>query len=190
MARPKSEDKRQALLEAATQAIARAGIGASTAQIARCAGVAEGTLFRYFATKDDLLNTLYIHLKQTLLQTMLTGLDHTEESKTQLRYTWNSYIDWGITHSDANSAMRQLSVSEKITEETQQQVIAMFPELNKLCDLRVRPEFRTGPYRVFGDSFFLALAETTMTFAAREPARAEDYKEIGFDTMWRALSCG
>lgn len=71
MARPKSEDKKQALLEAATAAFAQSGIAASTALIARNAGVAEGTLFRYFATKDDLLNALYLHLKQDLCQTML-----------------------------------------------------------------------------------------------------------------------
>ncbi|WP_241190326.1 TetR/AcrR family transcriptional regulator, partial [Enterobacter kobei] len=51
MARPKSEDKKQALLDAATAAFAQSGIAASTALIARKAGVAEGTLFRYFATK-------------------------------------------------------------------------------------------------------------------------------------------
>ncbi|HAZ3452149.1 TPA: helix-turn-helix transcriptional regulator, partial [Klebsiella pneumoniae] len=56
MARPKSEDKKQALLEAATAAFAQSGIAASTSAIARSAGVAEGTLFRYFATKDELLN--------------------------------------------------------------------------------------------------------------------------------------
>lgn len=54
MARPKSEDKKQALLEAATVAFAQSGIAASTSAIARSAGVAEGTLFRYFATKDEL----------------------------------------------------------------------------------------------------------------------------------------
>ncbi|ELW9307478.1 helix-turn-helix transcriptional regulator, partial [Klebsiella pneumoniae] len=53
MARPKSEDKKQALLEAATAAFAQSGIAASTSAIARSAGVAEGTLFRYFATKDE-----------------------------------------------------------------------------------------------------------------------------------------
>lgn len=77
MARPKSEDKKQALLEAATAAFAQSGIAASTALIARNAGVAEGTLFRYFATKDDLLNALYLHLKQDLCQTMLANLDRT-----------------------------------------------------------------------------------------------------------------
>lgn len=188
MARPRSEDKKLALLDAATVAIARAGIGASTAQIARGAGVAEGTLFRYFATKDDLLNALYLHLKRGLLENMLAGLDGSAPPKEQLRYTWNSYIDWGITHSQANSAIRQMAVSEKITEETQRQVTALFPELHKLCDLRIRPGFRNGPYRAFGDSLFLALAETTMTFAAREPSRAAEYKETGFETMWRALA--
>ncbi|SXJ13251.1 transcriptional regulator TetR family [Klebsiella pneumoniae] len=63
MARPKSEDKKQALLEAATAAFAQSGIAASTSAIARSAGVAEGTLFRYFATKDELLNELYLAIK-------------------------------------------------------------------------------------------------------------------------------
>ncbi len=57
MARPKSEDKKQALLEAATAAFAQSGIAASTSAIARSAGVAEGTLFRYFATKDERIST-------------------------------------------------------------------------------------------------------------------------------------
>ncbi|EOY8930377.1 TetR/AcrR family transcriptional regulator [Enterobacter hormaechei] len=64
MARPKSEDKKQALLEAATAAFAQSGIAASTALIARNAGVAEGTLFRYFATKDDLLNVAHAAIRQ------------------------------------------------------------------------------------------------------------------------------
>lgn len=99
MARPKSEDKKQALLEAATQAIAQSGIAASTAVIARNAGVAEGTLFRYFATKDELINTLYLHLKQDLCQSMIMELDRSiTDAKTMTRIIWNSYISWGLNH--------------------------------------------------------------------------------------------
>jgi AcrR family transcriptional regulator len=97
VARPKSEDKKQALLDAATAAFAQSGIAASTALIARKAGVAEGTLFRYFATKDDLLNALYLHLKQDLCQTMLANLDRTITlPKEHTRNIWNSYVDWGF----------------------------------------------------------------------------------------------
>ena len=45
MARAKSEEKRQAILRAAVREIARSGLGASTAKIAKGADVAEGTLF-------------------------------------------------------------------------------------------------------------------------------------------------
>ena len=74
MARPKSEDKKQALLDAATSAIAQYGIAASTALIARRAGVAEGTLFCDFATKYDSLNAPYLHLQTCLFGVMETGL--------------------------------------------------------------------------------------------------------------------
>lgn len=94
MARPKSEDKKQALLEAATAAFAQSGIAASTSAIARSAGVAEGTLFRYFATKDELLNELYLAIKLRLVRTMIAGLDPDEKRpKENARNIWNSYID-------------------------------------------------------------------------------------------------
>ncbi len=49
------------------------GAGAPTAKIAKEAGVAEGTLFTYFANKDELFNRLYLQLKADLAETMLTG---------------------------------------------------------------------------------------------------------------------
>ncbi len=112
MARPKSEDKKQALLEAATAAFAQSGIAASTSAIARSAGVAEGTLFRYFATKDELLNELYLAIKLRPVRTMIAGLDPDEKRpKENARNIWNSYIDWGV-----RNPMEPLS--ERITDET------------------------------------------------------------------------
>lgn len=43
-------------------------------------------------------------------------------------------------------------------------------------------------YRAFGDALFLTLAETTMEFAARDPAHANEYISLGFEAMWRALT--
>jgi len=189
VARPKSEDKKLALLDAATTAFAQSGIAASTALIARSAGVAEGTLFRYFATKDDLLNALYLHLKQNLCQTMLANMDRAlTQPKEHTRNIWNSYIDWGIRNPVAHGAIRQLGVSEKINAETEQAVHEMFPELHELCRRSIRPVFMSEEFRLFGDALFLSLAETTMSFATREPARATEIKALGFEAMWRALA--
>ncbi len=118
MARPKSEDKKQALLEAATAAFAQSGIAASTSAIARSAGVAEGTLFRYFATKDELLNELYLAIKLRLVRTMIAGLDPDEKRpKENARNIWNSYIDWGVRNPMEHKAIRRMALSERITDE-------------------------------------------------------------------------
>ncbi|MCW3058267.1 MAG: TetR family transcriptional regulator, partial [Capsulimonas sp.] len=72
MARPKSEDKRKAILTAATQVFAERGLGHSpTSEISRRAGVAEGTLFTYFKTKDELVCALYQELKQQMAGAMM-----------------------------------------------------------------------------------------------------------------------
>ena len=190
MARPKSEDKKQALLEAATAAFAQSGIAASTSAIARSAGVAEGTLFRYFATKDDLLNALYLHLKSDLCQAMLAGLVENVSPKEFTHNIWNSYIDWGVRNPAGHHAIRRMAVSEKITAETIEQVRAMFPELQKLCQRSVRAVFMSDDFRAFGDALFLSLAEATIEFASREPQRADKLKALGFEAMWLALAEG
>lgn len=123
MARPKSEDKKQALLEAATAAFAKSGIAASTSAIARSAGVAEGTLFRYFATKDELLNELYLSIKSGLVKAMVSGLTPNEKRpKENARNIWDSYIDWSIRHPMEHKAIRRMALSERITDETRTRV--------------------------------------------------------------------
>ena len=54
------------MLRSAVKIIATQGLRASTMMIARLAGVAEGTLFLYFPTKDVLLSAVFEHLLQDL----------------------------------------------------------------------------------------------------------------------------
>jgi AcrR family transcriptional regulator len=58
LARPRSEDNRNAILSAATEIFADRGLGAPTSAISKEAGVAEGTLFPYYGSKDELVNAL------------------------------------------------------------------------------------------------------------------------------------
>jgi TetR/AcrR family transcriptional regulator, fatty acid metabolism regulator protein len=59
-AHPPALDKRDAILRAATQVFARHGFFQSqVADVARAAGVAAGTVYLYFRSKDDLLVSLF-----------------------------------------------------------------------------------------------------------------------------------
>ena len=53
-----ADDRRAAIIAATREVIARQGVGFTTREVAEAAGVAEGTLFRAFASKDDLLGAV------------------------------------------------------------------------------------------------------------------------------------
>lgn len=188
MARPKSEDKKLALLEATTQAISQFGLGASTSLIAKNAGVAEGTLFRYFPTKDMLLNAVYLFHKKDLGTELMKNYDKTLSVKERSRNVWNNYIDWGLLNVDARKAMQQLAVSGKITQETLEEVFQTFPDLRELSRACITNEFLTCGETPFADAIFYALAQTTMEFAAREKSRKKEYIAAGFDVMWNGMT--
>lgn len=53
--------RRLALIEAALPLLRRHGRSVTTKQIAEAAGVAEGTIFRAFTTKDELVEAAFVH---------------------------------------------------------------------------------------------------------------------------------
>ncbi|MDT7603413.1 MAG: TetR/AcrR family transcriptional regulator, fatty acid metabolism regulator protein, partial [Acidobacteriota bacterium] len=59
-ARPPVADKREAILRAATKVFARSGyFNSKVADIARVAGVADGTVYLYFKGKEDILRSIF-----------------------------------------------------------------------------------------------------------------------------------
>ncbi|MEV0646366.1 TetR/AcrR family transcriptional regulator [Phytomonospora sp. NPDC050363] len=69
---------RRALLAAAADEFAEHGLDASVADIARRAGVGKGTVFRHFATKDDLIAAILtdrIDALNTLGESLITAED-------------------------------------------------------------------------------------------------------------------
>src|ERR1700759_5200944 len=105
MARPKSEDKRNAILSAAVQVIEEQGLGAPTARIAKLAGVAEGTLFTYFDSKDVLLNALYLEIKGELREQMMASYPAHASVRERAQYVWDKFVDWGVAQPAKRRAM-------------------------------------------------------------------------------------
>ncbi len=96
MARPKSEDKRNAILAAAARVIVTHGLSASTAMIAQEAGVSNGSLFTYFETKADLLNQLYIGLKAEMASVAMSGFPEKAKLRDQAYHIWANWMRWAV----------------------------------------------------------------------------------------------
>jgi AcrR family transcriptional regulator len=188
MARPLSEDKRTAILEAATEVVAALGLSAPTAKIAKGAGVAEGTLFTYFANKDELLNRLYLELKTDLSDAMMTSYPADKSLIERNRHVWDRFIGWGLAHPMKRRAMRQLAVSDRITGESKKLVGDAFAEFDDL----MRESAAGGAMKHLPPSFvsaiMSAIGDTTMDFIVREPARAKRYTKAGFDAFWNTVA--
>jgi AcrR family transcriptional regulator len=188
MARPLSDDKRTAILEAATEVVALLGVSAPTAKIAKGAGVAGGTLFIYFANKDDLLNQLYVELKMNLRDAMMTGYPTGKSLIDRNRHVWNCFIGWGSAHPLKRRAMRQLAVSDRITEENKKLVGDAFGEVDDIMrECAAGGAMRCQPPS-FVSAIMSAIGDTTMDFIAREPAQAKRHTKAGFDAFWKGVA--
>ncbi len=187
MPRPRSDDKRIAILGAATRIIVTQGLSAPTAGIAKEAGVANGSLFTYFETKSELFNALYLQLKVEMATASLKGVRETDELREQFFQVWKNWMDWAIRFPEKRRALAQLSVSDEITPATHAAASKAMAGAAALLE-RVRS---TGSMRKAPMGFVLSLAnslaETTMDFIAQDPANAKKHCKIGFDAVWRML---
>lgn len=188
MARPLSQERRTAILSAATQVIAAEGTGASTAAIATQARVSNGSLFVYFPTKSELLNTLFVDLKTEMGATATTGLDATAEPRKQVRHVWTQWVSWATVGPEKRRALAQLEVADDITAESRVTASAAFGGVANLLE-RARAG---GPASDAPLAFVLtlinAIAEAAIDAILADPAEAETLSPIAFDAIWRVLS--
>ncbi len=108
MVRIKSQERRTAIMDAATRVIAQQGLGAPTALIAKEAGVSNGSLFGYFETKAELLNQLYVELKMEMGASATGGLPVEAELRVQLAHLWTGWLRWAVASPDKRRVLAQL----------------------------------------------------------------------------------
>lgn len=188
MARPKSDDKRSAIMRAAIRVIAADGLGAATATIAKEAGVSNGSLFTYFETKGDLLNRLYVELKTEMAAVGLVGLPNRSGIRKQAQYMWSHLLHWGTSFPEKRRVIAQLSVSDEITAESRE---AGHAALAGVANLLERSR-ENGPMRdvplAFVVGLFNAHADATVDFMIGDPANADAHCMTAFDAFWRMLA--
>jgi AcrR family transcriptional regulator len=175
-------------MAAAARVIVTEGLGAPTALIAQKAGVANGTLFTYFATKAELFNQLYLELKSGMAAAALEGLPAKAGFREQMFKIWSNWMEWGVSNPEKRGALAQLGVCEEITPATKAAGLKTMADIADYLQ-RVRSE---GPMRDAPMAFVLAfmnsLAETTMDFMIRDSANAAKHCKVGFDALWRAIA--
>jgi len=160
--------------------------GAPTSAISREAGIAEGSLFTYFATKDALFNELYLELRMEFSR-HLEEFPHNQGARTRLRYIWDKYLDLGAEHPEQLKVLAQLRASGKLFRENEKPAFALVAVLAATGEAAKGSELEMLPpeYLVL---MVRAQAEITVEFINAHPEAAAICRELGFRMLWNGLT--
>lgn len=109
--------KVESIQAAALQLFTERGFDATpTAQIAKTAGVATGTLFHHFKSKDDLIDKLYLVVKASMMERIRRGINEEASVRERLRQVWYNSVGWGLDFPEQYSFFRQYVGSRYISQ--------------------------------------------------------------------------
>jgi AcrR family transcriptional regulator len=88
-----SSDKREAIIAAALELFVERGFyGTAVPEIAEKAGVGAGTIYRYFESKEALVNVIYREHKLEFGRVALDNFPATAPTREQFRLLWNRMV--------------------------------------------------------------------------------------------------
>ena len=183
--------KREHILAAAQELFVANGFEKTpTSAISKAAGVATGTLFHHFKTKEDLISTLYFELKMELRDRVFSKLTGAESLQDILFSTASGMIEWSLDSPSKFHFMVQFGESSLIPSSTRERVEEAFEGINDLL------------HRGITEGVFYDLPEDLMKrqlsahlfagigFLIEKPElwQSEEFRASWLDSFWRVMA--
>jgi AcrR family transcriptional regulator len=158
--------KRQKILNSALVLFVKQGFhGTPTSLIATHAGISNGTLFHYFATKEELIISLYLETKDKFLIRITETFDKSAPFREKIKFIWEQSVRWAMENPNDFRFIQQYHSSPYIVKLTGEQLaghagffLALFEEGQKEGWIRkMDPEilFQISSYHIFGFIYYL-----------------------------------
>ncbi|MEN6396956.1 MAG: TetR/AcrR family transcriptional regulator [Methanoregula sp.] len=186
-----SNNKREAILETALVLFTKRGFyGTPTAMISREAGVATGTLFFYFRTKEDLIDELYRQIKSEAAAALQEGVDREQTTRAKIRRVGENAIAWSTTNQNKFRFMEQFAHSSFVSMTAHEEGISHFLFLKEL----IRDGIQEGVVRESETELLCAvLASSLSGLAARimetpDPVRQKILVRQGLTFIWNGIA--
>ncbi|HVI46794.1 MAG TPA: TetR/AcrR family transcriptional regulator [Chitinophaga sp.] len=133
--KPKDDKKSAQIFKAVLRLVVQKGLsGMTMGDISREAGIATGTLYVYFRSKDDLINALFAACRENSVQVSFKGYDPRQPYKPSFRTVWLNILRYRLQNFEEYVFQEQCYHSPFITAATREkalQLSAPFYELIK-----------------------------------------------------------
>jgi AcrR family transcriptional regulator len=186
----KSSDNREKILATALALFTERGFfGTPTSLISKEAGVATGTLFFYFPTKEELIDTIYRRIKGEAAQAMCQGFDTEKTAQEKIRHLGINAVVWGIQNPAKLKFMEQFAYSPFVSTTAHEEGMSHFHFLGDL----VRDGIREGAIRDTDPSLLFCMMASSLSgliaqaSGTEDPAKREEIIKEGLDFIWNGL---
>jgi len=109
-------NREKILATALTLFVERGFSGTPTALISKEAGVSTGTLFFYFKTKEELIDTLYTCIKQEAAEALSPGSRKDKTIAGKIRHYMANAVAWGLQNPKKITFMEQFANSPFVSK--------------------------------------------------------------------------
>jgi AcrR family transcriptional regulator len=162
-------DKRTQITESAIELFANLGFwNTPTSQITKHAKVSTGTLFNYFASKDVLIDEVYLQLKHEQAAHIAAGYPHNGSVKERAEHIWFRYIDWGVQHSVRYKLLQQMKLSDMISEEVKLQSMSEWAFAANLLAEGIESGIYRNVTAEYLSQIIFALLEAAVSYATAQ----------------------
>ncbi len=188
---PQVKDKKNAIMDAALKLFTERGFhGTSTAQISKDAGVATGTLFNYFPSKEDLINSLYFEVKGRLSICIKEGLDSEATFEARMKKLWSNFVRCGVNNPEEFHFVGQFCSSPYITKITREEAMKEYEFMRALAEEGFG-NGETGNYSMELAMMIFYQSSRAVVSLILDSGSLQDMDEIieeGFKILWKGLA--
>ncbi|MDP3564094.1 MAG: TetR/AcrR family transcriptional regulator [Methanoregula sp.] len=186
----KSTDNREKILATALTLFTERGFfGTPTSLISKEAGVATGTLFFYFPTKEELIDTLYRRIKSEAATVLRRNFDNEKTALAKLRRVGFNAVEWGIENPAKQKFMEQFAHSPFVSTNAHEEGMSHFRFLKELvgdgiCKGTIRNIDSDLLFCMMASSFSGLIARA---YAEKDPDPRKKITEEGLDFIFNGM---
>ena len=183
-------DKKEQIYKSALKLFNQKGFDKTpTSLISKEAGVATGTLFHYFKTKEDLINSLYLRCKEYMLIRVFQGVKEEKTYKSKLKKIYRNFLQWGMANKEAFLFFQQFSNSPYIRDLTRQEGKSKLDNLVTFLKEGIEQDILRGNDPEYLQLVISNLFSANLYYLLTNPhlAASEEFLEDSFALLWDGI---
>ncbi len=183
-------NKKGEIIAATLELIAERGVhNTPMSLVSKRSGIAAGTIYHYFTSKEKLINDIYIGIKSAALADVMKDDDATKPYKDRFFNIWGSYYDYLVSHPNTLSFLEQCASIPILDEEVRKQADAITMPLIDFFHLGIE----SGILKLPNIELVLALIHGSIVNLAKlqlsgQSTITEEHKLSAINYSWKGLT--